>query len=58
MLKITKENEENACLSCGEKRKGTIKLQFNRKKNGENIITFHLCRKCLEELAKEFQKYL
>lgn len=42
MLKITKENEENACLSCGEKRKGTIKLQFNRKKNGENIITFHL----------------
>lgn len=57
MLKVEFGYEDVTCLSCGDKEHGTAKVAFNREKNSENIITFHLCRQCLNKLAREFHKF-
>ena len=54
---ITKFNCDEICLSCGNKNCSTIKVTINRIKRNENIITFHLCRECLNQLAREFYPY-
>lgn len=48
---------DESCLSCGDKEHKTVKVRINRSKIGDNIVSFNLCRKCLNELAREFYPY-
>ena len=57
MMLITKFDCAESCLSCGNKKCSTIMVSINRIKKDENIITFHLCRECLNQLAREFYPY-
>lgn len=58
MLEV-KESVDRSCLSCSSKSK-TKEIKINRRSGifaNQNIISFNLCDKCLEQLAKEFSKY-
>lgn len=56
MLEVIWESE-NGCLSCGEKEHSRFEVKINREKNDENIITFSLCKACMNKLAREFYPY-
>lgn len=59
MLEI-KSGTDYCCLSCSDKEHSSYEVKINRDKsevNRENIITFNLCKKCLNKLAREFQPY-
>lgn len=48
---------EESCLSCGDKEHRTIKVSIKRAKKHGSIIAFHLCRKCMNQLAREFYPF-
>ena len=54
---ITKFNCDERCLSCGDKNCSTIKVSINRIKQDDNIVSFYLCRACLNQLAREFYPF-
>lgn len=56
MLEVTSESG-HTCLSCGDKKHSTFEVKINRDKNDENIITFNLCKKCMNKLAREFHPF-
>ena len=56
MLDIKYDCEEG-CLSCGDMKHKTIKININRLKRDDNIVSFHLCKKCLNRLAREFYPF-
>lgn len=56
MLNVKFDCDEK-CLSCSDKEHKTAKISINRMKYGDNIVTFHLCRKCLNQLAREFHPF-
>ncbi len=56
MLKVKSESR-HVCLSCGEKERSRFEVKINREKNDENIITFSLCKACMNKLAREFYPY-
>lgn len=56
MLEVRK-GESCSCLSCGKKEISTFKVSINRECNDGTIITFHLCKECMNKLAREFHPY-
>ena len=48
----TKFDCDETCLSCGDKEHKTVKISINRAKGKDTIISFHLCKKCLRQLAR------
>lgn len=57
MLEVEFGSKDGTCLSCSDKEHDAVKIKINCDKNDKNIISFHLCRKCLNKLAREFQPY-
>ena len=53
----TKFDCDESCLSCGDKEHKTIKVSISRVKRDDNIVSFHLCRRCLNQLAREFYPF-
>ena len=53
----TQYNCDESCLSCGNKEYKTIKVSISRVKRDDNIVSFHLCKKCLNQLAREFYPF-
>lgn len=53
----TEFGKEHGCISCGDRERSTVKVKINREKSDENIITIHLCRECLNKLAREFHPF-
>jgi hypothetical protein len=53
----TKFDCEESCLSCGSTETRTVKVTIKRKKKEDNIISFHLCKGCLNEIAREFYPF-
>ena len=53
----TKFDCDETCLSCGDKEHKTVKISINRAKEKDTIISFHLCKKCLNQLAREFYPF-
>lgn len=53
----TKFDCEESCLSCGSTETRTVKVAIKRKKREDNIISFHLCKRCLNEIAREFYPF-
>lgn len=53
----TEFGNERGCISCGDRDHSTVKVKINRDKYNDNIITFHLCKKCLNKLAREFYPF-
>ncbi len=56
MLNIEYDCDES-CLSCGDKEFKTVKISIDRSKRDETIVSFHLCKKCLNQLAREFYPF-
>ena len=57
MLEVEFGVEDRCCLSCGDKEHSNVKVKINRDKNDQNIVTFNLCKTCLNKLAKEFYTF-
>lgn len=53
----TEFGNERGCISCGDRDHRTVKVKINGDKYDDNIITFHLCKKCLNKLAREFYPF-
>lgn len=55
IINLTKEIEGGTCLLCCE-REATVKVAINRVKYDDNVISFHVCDKCLSQMQGDIQK--
>lgn len=53
----TKFDCDESCLSCGSTETETVEVTLKRAEKRGNIITFHLCKKCLKQLAWELHPF-
>lgn len=56
IIEITKIDNDYKCLICC-KNNATIKMRVNRLVNDDNVISFHVCNKCLTQIQKEIKTY-
>lgn len=56
IIEITKIDNDYKCLICC-KNNATIKMRINRLVNDDNVISFHVCNKCLLKMQKEIETY-
>ena len=55
IIELTKVNDGSKCLLCCE-REATVKVTINRVKYGDNVISFHVCDKCLSVMQEDIHK--
>lgn len=55
IINITKINNEYQCLLCCE-REATVKVEINRVKYNDSVISFDVCDKCLSRMQEDIQR--
>lgn len=55
IVKLTKYSDGYECLLCCE-REATVKVEVNRVKRGDNVISFNVCDQCLAKMQEDIQK--
>lgn len=54
IINITKNNNEGVCLLCCENT-AALKMEINRVKYDENVVSFHICDECLVKMQKDIE---
>ena len=55
IIELTKNNDGDTCLLCCE-REATVKMEINRVKYNDGVISFHVCDSCLSKMQQDIQK--
>ena len=54
IINITKRNEEGVCLLCCEN-KAALKMEINRVKYDDSVVSFYICDECLAKMQKDIK---
>ena len=54
IIKITKRKEEGVCLLCCENQ-ATLKMEINRVKYDESVVSFYVCDECLAKMQNDIK---
>ena len=55
IINLIKYSDGYECLLCCE-REATVRVEINRVKYGDNVISFNVCDKCLSVIQEDIQK--
>ena len=55
IINLTKNNNGYQCLLCCE-RDATVKVEINRVKYNDSVISFDVCDVCLAKMQQDIQK--
>ena len=54
IINITKRTEGGVCLLCCEN-KAALKMEINRVKYDESVVSFYICNECLAKMQKDIE---